>query len=72
MMTPEEIGVVNMLADSYNAFCALPREHPMEVAEFAHHIHALQHLTGSRTAWRQLHGKWETVGHGVLVLDASP
>ena len=63
-MKPAERKVIDMLADTYNAFCGLPREHPMEVEEFAHHIHELQHLVAARPAWRSLAS--ETIGDGVV------
>ena len=64
MMTPGERKIVDMLADTYNAFCDLPREHPMEVAEFAQCIHELQHLVAARPTWRALAS--ETIGDGVV------
>ncbi len=64
MMEPAERKLVEMLADTYNAFCALPREHSMEVEEFAHHIHELQHLVAARPTWRAL--AYETIGNSVV------
>ena len=63
-MTPEERDLIDNLADAYNAFCQLPREHPSEVEEFAGGIHVLQHLVASRSAWRSL--RMESIGDGVV------
>lgn len=49
---PQEHAVVELLAQAYNAFCALPRYHPSEVPEFTQAIHVCQMLVMSREAVR--------------------
>lgn len=55
-MTEEEKAVVMALAEAWNLFLALPREHPDEVDEFRRAIHAAQDKVGARPAWRALNG----------------
>jgi hypothetical protein len=51
-MTPDEITVVEKLADAFNAFVALSNSHPNDRDEFAHHIHILQRQVMARLARR--------------------
>lgn len=52
-LTPDEIQLLNGLADCYNQFVALPDRHPCDLDEVAIHIHGLQHIVMSREAVRQ-------------------
>ena len=54
MMTDEERGVINLLAQAWNAFVELPVEHPMDREDFCRMIHAAQDKILSRPARREL------------------
>ena len=47
-----ELEIVNLLADAYNKFCELPKQHPQDGAEFTDAIHRLQHLVMKRSTVR--------------------
>lgn len=53
-LTEDEDRVISLLADVWNAYVLLPREHPMESAEFCTAVHACQSIVGSRPTWRAL------------------
>jgi hypothetical protein len=52
VMTPEELAIIDKLADVFNDFCNLENKHPSDVGEFAHHIHILQRHVMARLARR--------------------
>lgn len=52
MMTPQELEIVEKLADAFNLFCELPEQHPMAKSEFCTRIHDLQNAVMSRDAVR--------------------
>jgi len=53
-MTDDEVLVVHLLADAWNAFCDLPEEHPSDADEFCRAIHAAQDIVLARPARRDL------------------
>jgi len=67
MLTPEELRVLQILADAYNAFCQLDPSysHPQSVNKFVTAIHAAQLLVMARLAVRQ-HPSFFTIGHSVI------
>ncbi|KQX35322.1 hypothetical protein ASD04_14875 [Devosia sp. Root436] len=54
-MTNEERAVMQKLVEAWNAFVALPVEHPDDANEFRFHIHALQNSLLSRPTRREWH-----------------
>jgi hypothetical protein len=53
-MTKEERAVLNKLVAAWNAFNALPVEHPDDTPEFRHAFHRLQLLILAREPRRKL------------------
>lgn len=53
-LTRQEAGLARMLADAWNAYLALPVEHPMEQAEFCAAIHRCQDIVLARSGRRAL------------------
>ena len=53
-LTPQERDLLDLSADLYNGFAALPEEHPSDAQEFVHHMHALQRIIMARPAHREL------------------
>ena len=53
-LTEAEAAVVYMLAEAWNAYCALPVEHPMEPDEFCRAIHAAQDKVLARPGRRAI------------------
>jgi hypothetical protein len=51
-MTDSEKIVLTKLVEAWNAFLALPIEHPDDMTEFRHGIHALQEKVLAREARR--------------------
>ena len=51
-LTSSEIKIVELLADAFLAFEALPDYHPSDIAEFTTAIHAAQHIVMQRLAVR--------------------
>ena len=56
-MTTAERAVVDQLAAAWNAFMALPVEHPMDQDEFCRGIHVLQDKVLARPARRAMNGE---------------
>lgn len=52
MLTGEERAVLDLLAKAYEAFNALPVQHPMHGQEFCHGLHECQRLVMSRPVAR--------------------
>ena len=52
--TAEEDELRDMIAEVFNRFESLPREHPSELDEFAHHIHIIQRMVMVRPVRRKL------------------
>lgn len=53
-MTEQEVRVLNMTKDAWNAFLQLPIQHPDDVNEFRIHIHALQNMIYAREGIRKM------------------
>lgn len=49
-LTPEEQRVLDLLAEAWNLYSALPVQHPMDRPEFAFYLHGCQGLVGLRVA----------------------
>lgn len=56
-MTPDEIRIVDMLAAAWNAYLALPVEHPCDRTEFMRAIHDAQARVLMRPARRDLESR---------------
>jgi len=54
MVTDQELRVVGLLGEAWNAFLAMPTEHGDERDEFRHAIHQAQHLVLARAGARQI------------------
>lgn len=54
VLTIQELRVVGLLGEAWNAFLAMPIEHPDERTEFRHAIHQAQHLVLARVGARQI------------------
>jgi hypothetical protein len=52
VLTPQERAVIDLLGEAFNAFVALPREHPSELREFEQAIHVAQTLVMARPTAR--------------------
>jgi hypothetical protein len=53
-VTAAEKAIADSLGDVWNAYCALPVEHPMEADEFCRGIHALQNMVLARAGCRAI------------------
>jgi hypothetical protein len=53
-ITPQEEMVARMLAAVWDAYCALPVEHPMDQPEFCTAIHRCQDMVLARSGRRCL------------------
>ena len=51
-LTDEELLVVNLLADIWNMYCALPVQHPEAATEFMYAIHQAQSIVMNRLTVR--------------------
>lgn len=56
--TKLEIEIVEKLADVWNLYLSLPREHSMETDEFCTAIHHCQNMIAARPTYRYLKRKW--------------
>lgn len=63
-LTPAEIDIVNLLSTAWNAFVALPAEHPTDQAEFCHLIHRCQDAVLARAGRRELNGQTGETANG--------
>lgn len=67
MLTIEELNLVDLLADAYNAFSKLQGDrHACDIEEFATAIHAAQHLVMIRSAVRDHPSTFVTIGLGIV------
>lgn len=53
-LTPEELRVINLLADAWNAFVDLPVQHPSHRREMEGFVHSAQRLVMSRPTSRDM------------------
>jgi len=53
-VTSEEEAVVSLLAQAWNAFLALPLEHPCERHDFCNVVHQAQNIVLGRAGRRQI------------------
>lgn len=53
-MTQEEIKVIELTKEAWNAFVKLPKLHQADEQEFCYHIHALQNMILAREGLRKL------------------
>ena len=51
-LTPQELNVINLLRDAWNAFSKLDGHHPSDCNEFVRHINANQNSVMARLAAR--------------------
>lgn len=58
-MNPQEEACLGLLVDAWNAFVALPVEHPCEREEFMRAVHAAQHILMARPELRRRAAKPE-------------
>lgn len=56
-ITSEEGKILDLMAEAWNLFLELPREHIEEVADFRRHLHDLQRVVLSRPTGRQVISK---------------
>jgi hypothetical protein len=49
-LTPEELHVSDLICVAYNAFAALPPQHPDELRDVADAVHRWQDILGMRCA----------------------
>jgi hypothetical protein len=52
MLTKEELALIEMTADLWNRFLALPNSHPADAEEMALDIHRIQNRIMARSARR--------------------
>lgn len=52
LLTPDELQILDLLAEAARRFFALPEHHPSDPEEFAHEMHLLQHRVMCRAAIR--------------------
>ena len=57
-LTGDELALLEMSGDWYNAFINLPDRHPADTNEVAHAIHALQAIVMARLAKRVHPGRF--------------
>ena len=53
-VTAAEKAIADALGEVWNAYLALPVEHPMEAAEFCQGVHALQNMVLARAGCRAI------------------
>lgn len=53
-LTKAERKAIAALAEAWNQFNSLARQHDDDTAEFRHHLHACQRIVMSRPAFRDL------------------
>jgi hypothetical protein len=51
-LTDDELEVARVAGEAATKFAALPPMHPSDLADFVHHVHALQSLVMARAAQR--------------------
>jgi hypothetical protein len=51
-LSPQELAVLTMTAELYNALMALPDRHPSDADDFARDIHSIQNRVMARLAVR--------------------
>jgi len=61
-LTEEERRLLAALGEWFNAFVALPEEHPADKGEATLHVHALQNIVLARPGMRQNRVLWEAGG----------
>ena len=49
---PGEADVLRLLGEAFNAFAALPRQHPADLGEFSTFVHGAQNIVMARFAQR--------------------
>lgn len=57
-LTPEELHVLELAADLYGAFAALPRAHTSDHDDVVFHVHAIQRIVMARAAVRAHPDRW--------------
>lgn len=60
-MTKEERDIIDLSAELWNRFCALPELHPSDKPELCVHIHAIQNMVFARTGVRSYNKMEQTV-----------
>ena len=55
MITEQEHKVIEISADLWNEFRLLPELHADDTRDFRFHIHAIQNIILSRSAYREIH-----------------
>jgi hypothetical protein len=53
----QELSVLSLLAQAWNAFVELPEEHSADRHEFMHAIHAAQNIVFARIGKRNVEGR---------------
>ncbi len=56
-LMPKEMDILNLLAEAYTQFVALPKYHPWESQEFMTAIHAAQVIVMARPAQKAMNGE---------------
>jgi hypothetical protein len=54
-LTVAEAEVMDNLARAWNAFLKLKAEHPDDLSDFRHHLHACQRIVMARTLFSPAH-----------------
>lgn len=67
LLTKEELEIGDFLAEAYNKYMELPRQHPNDQSEFVAAVHRLQHLVLYRPGYRQLRNQ-----ELMNILDSEP
>jgi hypothetical protein len=62
-LTEDEIKVLEQSGDLWNSFLELPIMHPDDRHEFSLHIHAVQNMLLSRSAYREMKLIEETLNY---------
>lgn len=57
MPTEQEAAIARLLGKVWNAYLALPVEHPLDQQEFCTAIHRCQDMVLARSGRRELNGK---------------
>ena len=74
-LTAEEVHVLNLTADLWNAFIRLDNQHPASIQEIAFHLHGIQNAVMARLAVRahpELFWEANWKRHGVATLKPKP
>ena len=58
-LTSSELEVLDRVAETYEAFAALPRAHPSDHDEVVFHIHAIGRIVMARAAIRAHPERWQ-------------